>query len=268
MEKGTEFRVSAEELALALSLVGRPDVAKGLLVGHFGLMEEAHMHSRLYAAGHSLMSKALLSVDASRGQSRLDDNFADVVSALAECDFTIRFTRSQDDVEQHVAYHIRGATIVEHRVAEGVVHVLTRLSMPSEITDGGMAFFRLGEATPFPCTETDVPLSVFDQATKRGLAEPAVIGRMLRDAGVSEATARILAEDCSQTVYRGSGLRIEYQAKGRPISNRGFMVLRGQNRFWLFRLTADDATPMVRIRAGTARTFTEEVRRLLEEARS
>jgi len=95
MTQDAIFRLSPEELALAMSMVGNADVAKGLLVSQFGVMDAAQMQERLFAAGHSLIAKSLLSVDTASGQTHLDEALSAAASALCKADFTIRFSRGE-----------------------------------------------------------------------------------------------------------------------------------------------------------------------------
>jgi len=267
MGKDTSFRLSAEELAMALNLAGRPDMAKGLLVSHFGEIDEKEMRSRLLAASHSLMSKGLLSVEPEKGEPRLDGALVNAVSPLIQADFTIRYSRVQKDAEQHLAYQIRGETIVEHQVRDGVVHLLSQVSGQEEVVERGISFLGLRESDPFACSEAEIAPQALEEAKRRAQTQPETVAAWLRDIGVSESTSNLLSEDLQHTEYRGSVLRIEYQADGGPSSDYGFLVLRGPRRLWLFRLLARGAQPAVRIRPGTEQNFEQEVRLLFQKSR-
>ena len=259
MEK-TDFTLSVEEVALAMSLVGQPEVAHNLMMAQLGEMKQEEARARLLTAGHSLMARGWLTMDA-QGAMHLADAMARVTRVLSHADFSIRYSRSHRNADLSLSFHFEEDGIFAHRVEQGVVHHITEVQDADAVTQGVLAFFEMAQVRPFTCPLTEIPDGLLDDIKNE--EDVSSILRQLEEAGVPEETRTLLAKDLSGAQYRGSILRVEYGEDNVPRSDRGLLVLRGSDRLWLLRPLIGEGEPSVTLLAGTEQVFRQEVATLL-----
>ena len=92
--KKSDFVLSVEEVSLVISIVGRPEVAHGLMAAQLGDMQEEEARARLLAAGHSLMARGWLTMD-SQATMRLADPLARIARILSRADFSVRYSSTR-----------------------------------------------------------------------------------------------------------------------------------------------------------------------------
>ena len=115
----TELNISVEELAMSLSIAGSPAVAKGLLLSQVGKLSDDEERGRLRSAAHALLARDLVVIKDSKPY--LQDNLAALVEVMQKYDYSIRFARRVDSLEQVLAYYFSGRTILKHQNRDGVV---------------------------------------------------------------------------------------------------------------------------------------------------
>ena len=255
-----EFFLSVEEVAMTLSIIGQPKEAHALMVAQLGKIGQEEARVRLLTAGHTLMARGYLSLDL-EGRAHLSEPLARVVHVLAQADYTIRYNRSYRDADFSLAFHFDAENIFAHRLEQGVVHHITEVSNVEDVIQGGLGFFGIAEVPPFSCPIAEVSRELLDQI--KDDPAHAVIHRRLTHAGVPAETCDLLAEDLSNTQYRGSVMRVEYDENNTPVSDRGLLVLRGPERLWLLRPIVREGEQYVTLLPGTRETFRREVTSLL-----
>jgi hypothetical protein len=261
MRMKAAFRLSVEEIAVALTLIGKPELGHDLLVTQSGAAPgQDEVRSRLLAAAHSLISRGWLAVTP-EGTVGLADSLARVARVLAQADFSIRYSRSYRDAEMLLTYHFVQGGIFEHRLEQGVVHSITELEDAAAVVQGGLNFFEMAQLPTFSFPPLDVPGSLLDEI--KDADDPKSVSDRLTDYGVARETADVLAEDLADTEYRGSASRVEYDANDTPTADRGFLLLHGQQRSWILRPFDRQGTPFVTLMPGTADAFSREVAALL-----
>lgn len=256
----TEFLLSVEELALAFSALGRPQMAHDVMVAQLGNMSADEAHARLKTAGHSLLARGWLTLDA-EARVHLASNLERAVAALVHPVFSLRYHRSQPRGEWSAAFHFLNGAIIAHRVEQGVLHHLVELHDPAAVIQQGVEFFELAQAPVFVA-----PLNRLSGDTLTGLKDldPAVLEQQLQaQPSLSNVVRQWLSEDLLNSRYRGSALRVVYDADHTPTSERGVLLLGGPQRVWLFRFDGPDAAAPVDVLPGTASQFALELQALL-----
>jgi len=255
-----ELKMGIEELALALSLMGRPEAAKGLLFASFGQMAAAEEQGRLLAAGHSLMARGLLSVQA--GQSCLAEDLRELLQVLIGNDFAIQFNRRSGTSEETLAYFVRGSKIVRQELQQGVICTLSSVSSRDRIIRGGLDLFGIAKGPGSNYPDAKVPATVLDRAKVAAAEAPDQVAMLLRGAGIPEPLSGLLMEDLQTMNYRGGAMRIESK-EGQFSSEQGFLLLRGAQRTWIFALVKEGEEGYARVLAGTADNFARQVQQLM-----
>ncbi len=255
------FRLSVEELALAFSQIGNPNLGQELLGAQLAIQDPAEIRARLLSAGHSLLARGWLGID-SQGHFYLDDALARIARVLAHADFSLRFSRAARGIEFELTLHFGERGIFAHQLEQGVVHVITELADPAEATATGLRFFELTDAMAFTIPPVEIANAMLEQL--KDMDDAAGIAERLANAGVPTAVAALLAPDLARASYRGSILRIEYTAANAPVSERGVLVLRGAERLWLMRPFQRAQATFLTLAPGTTENLTSEIYALLK----
>lgn len=254
------FQLAVEEVALALTVIGKPELGRDLMVAQIGALSAEQAQARLMAAGHSLMSKDWMAIDQD-GTVCLADSLARVAKVLAGADFSLVFSLNCPPASLTLTYHFSDGAIFEHTTEAGVVHRITEFSDPEGVLLGGLAFFGLQNGATVDSTESHLPAGIFDEVSHEQ-DTIAVVDR-LTGGGVSPEIAEALAADLAANVIRGSALRVEYDAMGNPFSERGVLLLLGPASTWLARLESDGEGQRVAVRRGDPAAFRSEIAKLL-----
>lgn len=254
----SEFSLSTEELALALSLVGKPAIGRSLMTSQLGQIGDDEAQARLKAAGHSLMARGWLAVGIEK--PILNPALAGVMAVITNPDFSILYSRANPEAEFTLAYHFGDQTILEHRLEQGVVHHIAEVSDTATVIKGGLAFFGLPQAQSFSCMPIQLPYDVLKEL--KDVDDPVAVDRRLQQAGVAYEARSLLPEDIAHPRYRGSTLRVQYDAQGAPFSEAGFLLLHGPERLWLITLSGKEQMTAT-IMPATVQTFHQELSALL-----
>lgn len=255
-----DFLLSVEELALAMSLVGRPESGHNLMAAQLGAMKQEEARIRLLTAGHSLMARGWLAMDA-QGTMHLADSVARVARVLSRADFSIRYGRAHQNAEFSLAFHFGEGGIFAHRIEQGVVHHIAEVYDRDTVIQGGMDFLEVSQAHPFTCPSVTLPYNLL--AEVKDERDVSSILQRLRAATVPQETGVLLAEDLYNARYRGSVLRVEYDENNVPRSDRGLLILRGPERLWLLLPIPGKGEPSVTVQPGTEESFRQQVVALL-----
>jgi len=260
----TRFRLSIEELAFAMGILGGANVASGFLIATLGEKSQPELEGRLYAAGHSLMARGCLELEGETKQ--LDKTLSDMVSLLLENKFSIRCSRSAGGVEQTLNYFFRDKIIIEHRSFQEVVCQLGIISGTQALLELSKRFYSLPQKAPTGNqieAAGIVPASLLERA-RVGISDVPQnqINLLFQEAGISVDHAKNLADDLYNPEYRGSVIRIEKE-NGQFVSNQGFLLLKGMQRFWILEILSQDPT-MARVFPGTDQRYNELFRALLK----
>jgi hypothetical protein len=254
------FSLSVEEVALVLSMMDRPNEAHNLMITQLGDMDQDEARARLLAAGNSMLARNWLILDQD-GTMHLSEDVVPVAYILSDADFSIRYNRSHSNMDVSLSFHFREESIFAHGIEQGVVHHLREVENANDAIQGGESFFKLDQASPFTCSNSEVPYNLLEQIKDE--EDFSSILKPLEKFGVPEETRTLLAEDLHEVQYRGSVLRVEYGEDNVPKSDEGLLVLRGPERLWLLRPFDRDGERYVTLLPGTEEVFRQEVSAIL-----
>jgi hypothetical protein len=254
------YRLGIEELAVALSLAGSPESAKGLLVANFGELDENEERGRLLAAHHSLMARGLLTL---KGQDpQLEEKFKRTVSFIIKNDYFLQFNKGAGEIEDIRSYYYRKDKIIDHQIESGVIHALSQVGQREEIISSGIDYFGLQKLDSFDCPEVDIPQAQLEDVKTVAGTKPEETPAFLGSLGFDSSTSELLAEDFIDPQQRGSVMRVENQG-GELRSDRGFLVMIGKRRGWLFRIFINKDETFVRILPGVPEVFSKELKAII-----
>lgn len=249
------YRLSVEELAFALGMLGGAEGASGFLRTVLGDRSQAELEGRLMAACHSLIARDLLKFDLQTQSKELDGNLAALVGILLQSDFSIRCSRSTVNGELLCTYFFRGRDTVEHRIVQEIISSVRLLRPPQAAAASSLDFFGLAKGTAGTTGPVGtIPVSLLEQLREQAAsAREDHLTPPLMAAGISAPLADRLAEDLLATEYRGSVIRIDNR-NGQMVSNKGFLILKGHERYWLLEIL-EQQEPLVRVFRGSASQY-------------
>lgn len=263
-----DYTLSTEELAMALSLVNRPDLGKLVLLDNLGELSPMAIEERLKAASHSLLARKFAHIG-KRGLASLDDELQRTLAPLILFNGMIQVVINQTlpvITNFHLGFDQRCAA---HWVEQGVVHrlVLTEVkhlpqlisdlpSLPQQIAakleaEIAKNAFRLSMETFAELTELD-----FDAGLK-----------ILIENGLDSRLAKVLLVDLLEPRTRGSVNLLPIDSKNMEQGNSmsgtpGLFFATGKSA-WIVAFSG--VQQVGRLLAGTTAMFEKCIRELLEK---
>jgi hypothetical protein len=241
--------LSLEEVTFAVASEARPEVRSDIvaLMRQSGLSRSAVVSS-MRAAQHSLLARGLLDLET----RSLNESVEQVARAMLDARFSIGYRRS----DLTTFYYFGSNGTLQQKVEHGLVHSFGEVDGPDAVLDSGLAFFEIPEAVVE--AEFDVPAAVFEAV--REASDPDLAERQLADAGAPDPLRSELVEDLFASKVRGDVIRHTYDEQGRPRPDAAMLVLSGNERSWLIRLSGESNATIVRCGADV---FRRETARLL-----
>jgi hypothetical protein len=274
----TTLRLSVEEVAYAMGLVGEPAAARGFLVSLLGDLEEPEMEGHLYAASHSLMARGLLHLNVAERTQRLDESLASMVDTVLHYDFSVQCSRSAGPAETTppLVLFFAGRRIVGQTLDAGVISSLEEISDEAEAAARCGAFYDapdLGNESPELLGA--IPVAVLDRAAEIPAPQLEELHNWLIEAGLPGEIAAGLAEDLRAQEYRGSIIRIDRTDRtdgreadaGGALSSTGLLLLRSARRLWVMELVSGDPLRLSVYRGGRG-LLNASLLRLLADGRA
>lgn len=254
-----QFKLSVDEVAMALAQVGASDVGKQLLrTIADDELSDAELSARLLAAGHSLMARELLDVSES-GVVTLNADLATVARALAEAPRTLRVSRVYGRREQTALYYESDdGEFVAQAVDREIVHTLSYPVSRDTVTE---LCERLIGASEAAHTELEwlLPLTALTDLDECETLDDAV--ELLTGFGLSHVDANQLANDVASASFRGSIATIGGDGDG-----AGSMVVGAGARLWMFDVVSSaDGALRLRARSAVRGDVARRVRELMSE---
>jgi hypothetical protein len=231
------FVISIEELAYAMGVEGGAEVASDFLSTLLGPRPRIEVEGRLLAASHGLVSRGLLDFEIETGAKRLTPDLATAILPLLANNCSIRCSRIIRGEEDVMTFFVASSTVIEHRLDRQIVSRLEFKNSVDDAVERCVQFFELESlAAPScvvePLVEMPVDLldSVRSQLTRFDDGE---IALQLEQAGMTSSDAKELTVDLKQADQYSSVTRIE-QRNGQAVADEGFLLLKRENRLWLF----------------------------------
>jgi hypothetical protein len=141
----TTYTLSVDEVAMTLSQMGEPDIARGLIIAEAGMdISGDNVRGRLIAAGHSLMARGLIDVTAD-GAVTIESTFRDAMQPLAKADYSLRISRADGGPESFLTFHARNGRFFQHEVDRETIHSIAVLEDAGDVAGATAAFLRVQE---------------------------------------------------------------------------------------------------------------------------
>lgn len=256
------IRLSGNELAFTLAQAGRPDLGQGILQGMTDVpLSSEDAMQRLLAAGHSLLARQLLSIDA-EAHPVLGEDLTWLAGVLTGAPFSLRYTLTTAEAVYTLTYHRTATGVVEHLIEQGVVHVFTAHEGTEAAVDGGATFYHLDESQPSLAGEGTLTQQLLEEA--QGARDAAQIRAALGRSALPPELREALAEDLAQGGERGTVLRIEFGPGGELSAERGLLILRATTRLWMLRPQQGPGGAIITVISGAPEMFRREVAALLK----
>lgn len=267
MESTNTFSLSIEELLLVLHLIGETEVASALLQLTVGELTAQDLESRFTAAGHSLMARGLLRVNVAAEQKELDPVLVQSVRLLAEAEFSLRVGKITEGAEKVLQFFCGHQLVISHEIQDGVVHHLTCYQDLEPVIAQVQHFLGMEGLASRETPEVLVGAELVEQLGSLGEAPLEHLRVTLEMAGVPQELSNQMAEDCQNTRYLGSILRVNYldSAEGKqPVAEQGCLAMASSQRLWLFQ-QAEEHPEHFRLIPGSAQRVAELVRDLVRK---
>ncbi len=250
------YRLSIEEVAFAMGLLGDYEVAAGYLTATLGLLGKENLSGRMSAASHALMARGLLDVEEQPETGKLDETLAHWVRTMMDAPRSIRCESTRQGVDGVMGCFAHGGTAVKHAVVQNVVAELEALASLDEVLQAIFEFVGVeknGQAHP-PLGTTDVSLL----QSLRDFASPQRTDRMeaLARSFLAPSDARRLVKDLtSEQVTWGSILFLETVSGDQEtplVSNDGILYAQNGGSLWFFVIKAETGNQATAYHGGRA----------------
>ncbi|MCB9120423.1 MAG: hypothetical protein M9936_02490 [Caldilinea sp.] len=232
------WRLTTEEIALLLSLTGRPELAQSFLLEEIdSSLTQIQVRERLMSATHSLLASQHAAVT-SDGRILLEADMAVIADVLVHVPYSLRLTRTYHNAEFNQTYHWGERQIIAHWLEQGVVHCFEFVDDLPAVAKVATEFFVDGASTSDGEASLLLDDAVFQQIMT--LTDNQDLQRQLNGVSFSDSgAAEMFAVDVIRPKFRGSVLLVRYPTDNPPIANDGFLLLAGENRLWLIEPNQD-----------------------------
>lgn len=263
-DEQTELRLSLEELALILSLLGYAEAAKLSLTEYLGDPGYDELRGRMLAAGNSLLARGILG--AANGQMQMEPAYADLLQPIIYHDYVVRCSLMQAGQEEMLAsYYRRADQIAALRPYYGIYNTIAWMINEAAVADDCLAFFLPSDLIPFPAQPFTLPADPAQGAKILNAADADYSQSYLERIGVSPETAARFAADATQQVKRGIALRLRAGSDDEVLADRGYVLFTAASgRTWLLTVNEVDGGASVVVRPATRDLIRQETLTLLE----
>jgi hypothetical protein len=242
-----QITLGTEEIALALALVGRPDLGRDILHEIHENLTDEHTQALLTSASHSLLAHDLAEIV--NGQAKVLPELGSVLDPILKHDYlvTLSLGTATEQINALIRVQKQGS-FTSHFIRSGVVHVLE--NGPTAI----LADFLLSVLERFAIAGADdqaplpVSLALISKAMK-ATAKHESMAALFAESGWPEAMNKMIAEDFETSTGRASIVRadITSEMKADPnlkVKSRSVLLIRSQARAWMveFEDFSDNAT--------------------------
>lgn len=266
------FRLSVEEVAYSMSLLGDPTSARGMLSALLGDMQKEELEGHLYAATHSLMARGLLKLDLEQRTQQLNDGLAGLVRTLLRHDSSLQCSKASQSagLGMPLAFYFAADRIVKHAITSGVISDVATVADTAEVVKDCAAFFDLpwpsahaGQSGRGPESVGSIPSTLLDDAATPD-ASAARLSEQLLALGIASDVASDLAADLGKFDFRGSVIRLDTDPDG-SLSGRGLLLLKSASRLWVLQAPPGESARL-NVYAGGPDVFSAMVNELLNFA--
>ena len=253
-----KYSMAVEELAYAMGVLGGTDTATGFLLAILGERPRLETEGRLLTPSHALVARGYLDFDVETGEKWLKPDLENVIRPMLQNDFSLRCSKATEEGEEILTIYVSAEALARHHLQRSVVSVIEMLTDRQDAKEQLMTFFELSTGGGEEDLIATTPASLLESLRRNTLNEAAQEAKSeLMKYGVSESTAAAIIEDLQRSAYRGSVVKLELE-DDKTISDKGFLLLKGQDRVWLFVIESGGA-PMMSIYPGSRKVFQQQL---------
>jgi hypothetical protein len=210
-----DYTLSAEELAMAFSLINRADLGKAVLFETFGKLSQQTIEERLKAASHSLLARKYAKIG-ERGLAVLADDIQSALSQIIKFRGMLQVVINNEEDTLMMNAHLGiGETFTCHWVEQGVVHriisgtnaqlpglIAQLVSIPQLISPSHTLQLQEGKYS--------IPMEIFADLPEMGIEKGL---KELIKIGLPQQLAEAFLDDLVQPKKRGSVGYIEVDSE-------------------------------------------------------
>ncbi len=264
-----EFALSTEEMAVAFSLVNRPDLGKAVITEIFGELSASALEQRLIAASHSLLAGGYAKIG-EHGIACIADELQSALTPLLLFTGMIQMALNAGE-PQLINIHLgRNGAFTAHWVEQGVIHrlatgkqqnlidwVAKKVAFPVKVPADFALHFHARNVTVSMETFATLP----EMKTSDGLER-------LKEFGLSAPLAKLFLDDAHRPKCRGSITYVpvssdlkELDQLEQPVA--GLFFLKGKFT-WILAFPKSLENQEAHLLPGTDSILREKVRELQE----
>lgn len=234
-----QFDLGIEELAVAISMIGKTEEAKGLLVSVLGEISPEEERGRLLAAYNSLFARGLIAYADQHTDPILDSDIKAILELFFGSQTLIRVSKISEMSENTASYYIGNDGWLEHCINQGVSHRFLYPINEKEVTKRISAFLSPQPVSSVqPSLLLKVPTDILFNAPAGTLSNyDELLGILSKD---SESTdeMKMLTDDVVNGQWRASTVWISHPNDEQMLM-RGYLWVQGADRLW--KLNSDSA---------------------------
>lgn len=240
-----ELILSVEEVAFAIGVLGGSETATGFLLGILGQRPQVEMEGRLLAAAHGLVARGYLEFDASLRSYWLLEPLQSIITPLVQSEYSLRCSRVQNGQESIATLYVSTTGAVLYQLYKSVASSLRLLSTMDQALKMCWNYLQLADTLDeksevLATISEDLLDSLRQESQIRTVAETA--GRLVSQ-GLADDRAEQLAQDLHTERARSSIVRLN-EIGDEVVSNHGFLILKGDQRNWFFRIDPIEPTKL------------------------
>jgi hypothetical protein len=238
--------LGAEELALAFSMINRPDMGRRLLQSISPKISNEQIEARLTSASHSLAARNLVDIT-ENGKARINAKLEQALLPLVKFDKVIQLSRITKEESFFYSVHIhRDRLFTSHLIKKGVIHLI-------EYGDHSiLAEYLMNKFHDFDKQGTKLKIENNHNLTLGLLGKLMkvhekieAVRQQLKEAGLSDDVVAQLGADIVDHHMRGSFIFQTANAKGiskneKYQAGNSILLLAGKQNNWVFEFPKTD----------------------------
>jgi hypothetical protein len=210
------------------------------------------------AASHALVARGYLDFDAETEEKWLEPGLESVIRPMLQNDFSLRCSKATEAGEEILTLYVSTEALVRHHLQRSVVSIVEMLPNRQIAEEQLMTFFELSADDGRGDLIATIPAGLLESLRRNALNEAVQEAKSeLIKYGIPESAATAIIEDLQRSAYRGSVVQLKLE-DDRTISDKGFLLLKGQERTWLFVIEGGE-DPTMFIYPGSREVFQRQL---------
>lgn len=238
-EQFSRFSLSAEELSLAFSSIGHPELGRQTLA-QANLPLDDRMDDLLSSASHSLIARELCTI-AKKGELIWDQTLIRAVTTLTDYDYfiCINLSNKKSSLLNANVFVKKGECFTSYlnRQTQYMLEYGSYANLPSFLADALDDSLFQGESG-WKDSVLRIKLQILNQALGK-MNDSTITTDIFKKSGLSPENAEMLAEDITRQIARGMLLRVNANSQislssTEMIQRNSMLFLKGPQRTWVF----------------------------------